>query len=201
MAKFTATHQNPVSENMPGKNNILRTELNNGARLLSFRNPSSPAVVIRGYLNCGAIAESTEKLGTASLTASMLMAGTEKQTFKALNASIESIGASLYFGAGALQTTFAGQCLPTRNPARSKPSRVSPGMIWLSSISAFTVQRAWPSPSSVAFSQGKPCRSAMTPSEPGHDPSKTRCQNCQPLNHPNKHSESTFRLRIKARPT
>ena len=111
MAKFTATHQNPVSENMPGKNNILRTELNNGAQLLSFRNPSSPAVVIRGYLNCGAIAESTEKLGTASLTASMLMAGTEKQTFKALNASIESIGASLYFGAGALQTTFAGQCL------------------------------------------------------------------------------------------
>lgn len=111
MAKFTATHQNPVSENMPGKNNILRTELNNGARLLSFRNPSSPAVVVRGYLNCGAIAESTEKLGTASLTASMLMAGTEKQTFKALNASIESIGSSLYFGAGALQTTFAGQCL------------------------------------------------------------------------------------------
>ena len=111
MAKFTATHQNPVFENMPGKNNILRTELNNGARLLSFRNPSSPAVVIRGYLNCGAIAESAEKLGTASLTASMLMAGTEKQTFKVLNASIESIGASLYFGAGALQTTFAGQCL------------------------------------------------------------------------------------------
>ncbi|HSN94206.1 MAG TPA: pitrilysin family protein [Anaerolineaceae bacterium] len=111
MSKFIGTHKNPISENMPGKINILRSDLANGARLLSFRNPSSPAVVIRGYLNCGAVAESSEKLGTASLTASMLMAGTEKQTFKALNASIESIGANLYFGAGALQTTFAGQCL------------------------------------------------------------------------------------------
>ena len=111
MAKFTTTHQNSAPENLPGKKNILRTVLHNGANLLSFRNSSSPAVVIRGYLNCGAVAESTEKLGMASLTASMLMAGTKKQTFKLLNASIESIGSSLYFGAGALQTTFAGQCL------------------------------------------------------------------------------------------
>jgi zinc protease len=111
MGKFKEIHQNPVPENIPGRNNILRADLNNGARLLSFRNPSSPAVVIRGYLNCGAFAESVEKLGTASLTASMLMAGTNTHSFKALNAGIESIGASLYLGAGALQTTFAGQCL------------------------------------------------------------------------------------------
>lgn len=111
MPKRKAIPQNAAPQNVPGSNNILRADLNNGGKLLGFRNPSSPAVVFRGYLNCGAIAESEEKLGTASLTASMLMAGTQKRNFKALNASIESIGANLYVGAGALQTTFAGQCL------------------------------------------------------------------------------------------
>ena len=111
MPKIKASLQNLAPQNVPGSKNILKTDLNNGALLLSFRNPSSPAVVVRGYLNCGAIVESEEKLGEASLTASMLMAGTQKQNFKALNASIESIGASLYVGAGALQTTFSGQCL------------------------------------------------------------------------------------------
>lgn len=111
MAKNNTRPVDSFSANMPGKNNILRTQLNNGARFLGFNNPSSPAVVIRGYLNCGSIAETDEKLGTASLLASMLMAGTQKQNFKTLNASIESIGASLYFSAGSLQTAFAGQCL------------------------------------------------------------------------------------------
>ncbi len=111
MSKLNVVRQNPAPQNVPGSKNILREELKNGAKLLSFRNPSSPAVVIRGYLNCGAVAETVDKLGTASLTASMLMAGTQKQSFKALNARIESIGANLYVGAGSLQTTFAGQCL------------------------------------------------------------------------------------------
>jgi len=111
MPKLKMTHQSTAPENLPGSSNILRTELGNSATLLSFQNSSSPAVVIRGYLNCGSVAESEEKLGAASLTASMMMAGTQKRNFKTLNASIESIGANLYVSAGALQTSFAGQCL------------------------------------------------------------------------------------------
>ncbi len=111
MSELKMTRQSTSPKNLPGSSNVTRTELSNGATLLSFQNSSSPAVVIRGYLNCGSVAEPEDKLGTASLTASMMMAGTQKRNFKTLNASIESIGASLYVSAGALQTSFAGQCL------------------------------------------------------------------------------------------
>ncbi|MEA4812628.1 MAG: pitrilysin family protein [Anaerolineaceae bacterium] len=95
----------------PDSNNIARISLPNKCTLLSFANPSSPAVVIRGYMACGAIAEDESKLGTANLMSAMLMAGTEKHNFRVLNQKIEAMGASLYFGAGELSISFAGQCL------------------------------------------------------------------------------------------
>ncbi|MGB4595421.1 MAG: pitrilysin family protein [Anaerolineaceae bacterium] len=99
------------SMTMPGKDDITRHTYANGVTLLTRPNFSSPAVVVRGYLPVGAICDPLNKLGLASYVASSLMAGTTTNNFEKLNERVESIGASLSFGSGALSSTFGGQCL------------------------------------------------------------------------------------------
>lgn len=99
------------SMTMPGKDDITRYTYANGVTLLTRPNFSSPAVVLRGYLPIGAVSDPLDKLGLAAYTATSLMAGTTQNNFEQLNERIESIGASLSFNAGALSTTFGGQCL------------------------------------------------------------------------------------------
>src|SRR5660397_92965 len=99
------------SMTMPGKDDITRYTYANGVTLLTRPNFSSPAVVLRGYLPIGSVSDPLDKLGLAAYTATSLMAGTTQDNFEQLNERIESIGASLSFNAGALSTTFGGQCL------------------------------------------------------------------------------------------
>lgn len=98
-------------QTLPGRDDITRHVYANGVTLLTRPNFSSPAVVVRGYLPVGAVSNPTEKLGLAAFVASCLMTGTSQHDFRSLNDLIESLGASLSFSAGALSTSFAGQCL------------------------------------------------------------------------------------------
>lgn len=96
---------------LPGPESIHRSVLSNGIVLLTRSNFSSPSVVLSGYLVAGALNEAPEKGGLADLASSALMRGTESRRFDQIYESIESIGASLGFGAGTHVTSFRGKAL------------------------------------------------------------------------------------------
>ncbi|GAB4559995.1 MAG: hypothetical protein Kow0047_06300 [Anaerolineae bacterium] len=96
---------------IPGPEDIFRTTLPNGMVLLVRENHTSPVVIIDGYLQVGSLHEPPELAGLAAFVAPMLMRGTEKRSFTQINEEIESVGASLSFGAGRDTTDFSGQCL------------------------------------------------------------------------------------------
>jgi zinc protease len=74
--------------------------LPNGLVVLVRENHANPSVVIEGYIPAGSVHEPARQAGLASFVASMLMRGTETRTFAEINETIESVGASLSFGAG-----------------------------------------------------------------------------------------------------
>jgi len=96
---------------LPGPETIRRRVLPNGMTILARENFSSPSVVVTGSLTVGALDESTAHGGLADLTASGLMRGTASRTFEKIYESIESLGASLSFGAGTHSTSFRGKSL------------------------------------------------------------------------------------------
>lgn len=96
---------------LPGPDNILRRELENGIIVLARENFSSPSIVVSGFLRAGALDEAREKAGLANLTASALMRGTKRRSFNDIYETIESIGAGLSFAAGNHSTAFWGKCL------------------------------------------------------------------------------------------
>lgn len=98
-------------QSLPGPNDIVRHAFSNGSLLLTRPNFSSPAVSIRGYLPAGSVAEPEAKAGLANFVVNMLMAGTRQHEFRDLHDQIETMGASISLGSGALSTAFAGQCL------------------------------------------------------------------------------------------
>lgn len=95
----------------PGPETIYRRELRNGMVVLARQNLSSPSVVVAGYLEAGAIDDPAGQAGLADLTASALMRGSREKSFEQIYESIESIGASLGFGAGTSSTSFRGKSL------------------------------------------------------------------------------------------
>lgn len=96
---------------MPGPEDITRTLLPNGSVLLLRVNPSSPSVVIGGYLPCGSIFDPDDKLGLADFCAAALLRGTQSQDFQQIHESLESAGASLSFSAGMHTASFSGRSL------------------------------------------------------------------------------------------
>lgn len=100
-----------MNNSMPNSKTILRESWSNGATLLAYPNPTSPAVYFTGYMQPGTIADPDEFYGLASFTTDMLITGTKRLNFQRLHDRIESIGASLSLGTGHLSTTFFGQCL------------------------------------------------------------------------------------------
>jgi zinc protease len=96
---------------IPSPETITRAELSNGMVVLARENPISPSVVISGYLRAGSLSEAASQAGLASLVSGMLMRGTESQTFREINASLESVGAQLGFSAGVHTTAFRGKAL------------------------------------------------------------------------------------------
>jgi zinc protease len=98
-------------QSLPGPDDITRVTLPNGITVLVRANFNSPSVVIGGHLSCGSLFDTDEKIGLADFTALGLMRGTETRTFQQIFDALESVGASLSFGAGAHNTGFSGRSL------------------------------------------------------------------------------------------
>jgi zinc protease len=105
------TTTNTTIHSLPGADDILRSELPNGMVVMARANFNSPSVMVSGYLPAGALLDPQEKLGLADFTASALMRGTQKRDFQTLYDTLESVGASLGFNAGAHNTGFSGRAL------------------------------------------------------------------------------------------
>jgi zinc protease len=96
---------------LPGPDDITRTVLANGITILTRANFNSPSVVIGGYLPCGSLFDSDNKLGLASFTALALLRGSRKRNFQKIFDALESAGASLSFSAGGHTAGFTGRSL------------------------------------------------------------------------------------------
>ena len=96
---------------LPSPETIMRVELPGGMVVLVSENHSSPSVVVSGYLWAGSMSEEPTQAGLASLTAGMLMRGTESRTFREINEALESVGAQLGFHSGVHTVGFGGKAL------------------------------------------------------------------------------------------
>ncbi len=68
-------------------------------------------MVLSGYLWAGALSETREQAGLASLTAGLLMRGTKSHSFAQINEALESVGAQLGFRSGVHSVGFGGKAL------------------------------------------------------------------------------------------
>ena len=98
-------------QTLPGADDILKVELENGITILARSNFNSPSVFIQGYLQAGSLLDPDEKLGLANFTASALMRGAAGLEFQAIYNTLESAGASLSFSSGTLSTSFGAKAL------------------------------------------------------------------------------------------
>jgi zinc protease len=96
---------------VPGPQDTLRVELDNGIVVLARANDAAPAVSLSGYLPAGGLADPDEKLGLADFTAAALMRGVQGRTFRQIHAALEGVGASLGLGAGTHHASFSGKAL------------------------------------------------------------------------------------------
>lgn len=96
---------------VPGADDIIRVELENGIIVLARPNMDTASVVVRGYLPVGSLFDPKEKMGLADFTASALMRGTKQRNTQEIFDALESIGASLGFGSGTHTTSFSGKAL------------------------------------------------------------------------------------------
>jgi zinc protease len=96
---------------IPGPQDIVRHVLPNGIVVLARENFDAQSVVVNGVLTAGAIHESPEKSGLASITAEALMRGTQSYSFEALHEILEGNGMSLEFNGGRHSVSFGGKAL------------------------------------------------------------------------------------------
>jgi zinc protease len=101
----------PAVQTLPGPDNIMRRKFNNGLTALVHANPDSLSVVVTGYLQAGALYDPDEKLGLSHFTSLALMRGTQNRTFQKIFTDLETIGASLSFGASIHTVSFSGRAL------------------------------------------------------------------------------------------
>jgi zinc protease len=96
---------------LPGPQDIFRKTLPNGITILTRSNFNSPSVVVSGYVAAGSNLDPADKLGLANFTATALMRGTQSRSFQEIFNDLESVGASLGFGASVHNTSFSGRSL------------------------------------------------------------------------------------------
>lgn len=96
----------------PNSKTIERHVLSNGMIVLLYQNPNAKTAVIEGGLWAGAVGESAENGGTASMVASSLMRGTANRTFEQIYDELEGVGASLGFGSGYQMSEYSAESLP-----------------------------------------------------------------------------------------
>ncbi len=95
----------------PGPESIQRHTLDNGITVLIYQKLAAESLFVEGLVRAGGLVDGREKAGLASFTADMLMRGTKQRTFDAIYEEIESVGASLHFGAGRHLSDFSGVAL------------------------------------------------------------------------------------------
>lgn len=98
-------------KSLPGPQDITRVELDNGIVILTRSNFNTPSVVLTGYLASGSQFDPDKKLGLAHFTSLALMRGTQRRTFQEIYDALESVGATLGFGASVHNTNFGGRAL------------------------------------------------------------------------------------------
>lgn len=101
----------PIDLSLPGPENILRRKFKNGLTALVHANPDSLSVVVTGYLQSGALYDPDEKLGLSHFTSLALMRGTQTRSFQKIFTNLETMGASLNFGASIHTVSFSGRAL------------------------------------------------------------------------------------------
>jgi zinc protease len=94
-----------------GPDDILRCTLPNGITVLARENWSAPSIVLEGYLQAGNLDEPESLTGLASYTSSMLSRGTRRRSFAEISETVESVGASVGFGADRYTTSFSTKSL------------------------------------------------------------------------------------------
>jgi zinc protease len=106
---MTNSETTPLS--LPGPDDIVRHEFDNGIVALVRENHTSPAVVVAGYLQVGALDVLAEQAGLSHWAAAALMRGTQKRTFAQIYEEIESVGAAASFDSGGHTTGFGAKSL------------------------------------------------------------------------------------------
>ncbi|MDX9864476.1 MAG: pitrilysin family protein [Anaerolineaceae bacterium] len=96
---------------LPGPENIIRRQLDNGITVLIRTNPDSPSIYLNGFYNGGSIFDPAGQLGLADFTALALMRGSQQHNFQELYDLLETAGASLSFDAAVHNARFAGRAL------------------------------------------------------------------------------------------
>jgi zinc protease len=94
-----------------GPHTIRRFTLSNGIRLIVQENHASPSVVLRGHVWAGSVSEPADRTGLADFTASAVRRGSTTRTYQVVNELIETVGASVFIGAGRRLTRFGGKAL------------------------------------------------------------------------------------------
>ena len=96
---------------IPGPEDILRTELDNGITVLVRENHASPSAVVTGYVCAGSADETRGQAGLSAFTASALLRGTAKRSFESIFDELESVGANASIGGGVHSAGFGGKSL------------------------------------------------------------------------------------------
>lgn len=90
---------------------IWRDKLDNGVPVLGAINSETPTVAIRLKIDAGQRHESLDKLGLATLTASMLNESTQFTSTEDISDRLQKLGAAVQFGADNDSTTMAVRSL------------------------------------------------------------------------------------------
>lgn len=98
-------------EVLPTTETVQRTVLDNGIIVLVYENPHVESVVLQGSLSAGSAYESFSHNGLSSMTASLLMNGTQSRDFDTLYSTLEDIGAELEFDTSRTRTHVDGRAL------------------------------------------------------------------------------------------
>lgn len=98
-------------KSLPGSDDIHRIELPGGIIVLVRENFHNTSVVVSGYLPGGSMFDEAGKLGTAYFTSLCLMRGSQMRSFHQIYDALESVGATLGFGASVHSVSFGGKAL------------------------------------------------------------------------------------------
>lgn len=95
----------------PLKPRIKEKKLSNGLTLVVLENDILPIVSIAGNIKAGGVYDPHDKMGLASLTATMLRRGTKNKTYDEINEALEFVNASVEMYAGLEDAGFSARCL------------------------------------------------------------------------------------------